>query len=112
MLPSVKPDRENLRRSPPYNGRPGIREQSSQPNISALADGVPSPLTRIGSLQTDRGGGLDFDTLQEILTQPTRTIPADPLSNRIYEWIPRVASVRASSVTGIRSETATLAGDQ
>lgn len=112
MPPPAGLDHESMQRSSTYNGRHTIREQSSQPNVSGLADRVPSPLTRIGSLRTDRGGGLDPATLHEIFTRPTETIPADQSSNRIYEWIPRVASVRASSVTGIRSETATRIGEQ
>lgn len=112
MPPPPGPDHESMPRSSPFNGHYTIREQSSQPNVSVLDDLVPSPLTHIGSLQTDRGGGLDPATLHEILTRPAEAIPADQSSNRIFEWIPRVTSVRASSITGIRSETATRIGDQ
>jgi hypothetical protein len=112
MPPPAGPDHESMQRSSPYNRRPTITEQSSQPNVSGLADRVPSPLTCISSLRTDRGRGLDPALLHEILTRPTETIPAGQSSNRIYEWIPRVASVRASSVTGIGSETTTRISDQ
>jgi hypothetical protein len=62
--------------------------------------------------QRKRRKGLDPATLHEIFGRPAETIPAGQSSNRIYEWIPRAASVRASSVSGIRSETATRIGDR
>jgi hypothetical protein len=67
-------DHKSIQRSSPYNRRPTITEQSSQPNISRLADRVLSLLTCISSLRTNRGGGLNLALLHEILTRPTETI--------------------------------------
>lgn len=109
MPPPAGLNRERVRGSlkPSHSGRDKERELSSQPSLSRSAYRVPSPSSHIGTPQTDRGGGLDPVILREILTRHSGTLPSEQSNDRVYEWIPRAATVRASSITGIRSETAT-----
>ncbi|KAJ5117446.1 hypothetical protein N7448_011078 [Penicillium atrosanguineum] len=109
LPPPAGLDREKVWVSlkPPHSGRDKERNLSSQPSLSSSASRVPTPLSHIGTPQADRGGGLDPVMLREISTRHSETLLSEQSNDRVYEWIPRAATVRASSITGIRSETAT-----
>lgn len=88
-------------------GRSARREQSRQPSLFGSATRAPSLSSRIGTPQTDRGGGLDQALLHEIIVREREGLPSEQANNHLNQWIPQTAGIRPSSLTGVWSETAT-----